>query len=225
MSCLSVLDACFSDRLATVDAVNSNAGRIWKLYGTVARKGDNTSERPHRRSRILSVPERLEVVSAELLEKLCKALPVDNNSGTESPVETKGYKNIVKLPDWLFKHNIFVKSEKPYQNGRIYLLESCPFSSAHKDGAYAIQFANGAIHAGCHHATCGVGKPRWKELRELMEEKLKSREERLIAGKLEWTRAKTEAESAGIPFKSANKPPVGLYYKALILPVDPKVKC
>jgi len=60
---------------------------------------------------------------------------------------------------------------------------------------------------------------------ETTEEKLKSREERLIAGKLEWTRAKTAAESAGIPFKSANKPPVGLYYKALILPVDPKVKC
>ncbi len=215
---LSVLDACFSDQSVTVDAANSNAGRIWKLYGTVARKGDNTPERPHRRSRILSVPERLEMVSAGCLEKLCTALPYEHNSPSESPVEIKGYKNIVKLPDWLFEHNIFVKSEKPYQNGRIYLLESCPFSSAHKDGAYAIQFANGAIHAGCHHATCGGGKQRWKELRELCktkEEKVKNREERLIAGKREWTRAKTAAERAGIPPKSANKPPAGLYYKGL----------
>jgi hypothetical protein len=185
---LSVLDACFSDRSATVDAANSNAGRIWKLYGTVAKKGDNTPERPHRRSRILSVPERLEVVSADLLEKLCMALPADGSYTSESPVETKGYMNIVKLPDWLFQHNISVKSEKPYQNGRIYLLESCPFSSAHKDGAYAIQFMSGAIHAGCHHASCGGGKQRWKELRELYEtkeEKLKYRDERLIAGKRE----------------------------------------
>ena len=86
-----------------------------------------------------------------------------------------------------------------------------------KDGEYAIKFANGAIHAGCHHATYGGGKQRWKELRELYEtteEKLKSREERLNAERREW--AKAAAESAGIPHKSANKPPVGLYYKALI---------
>ena len=190
---LSVLNAIFSDRLATVDAANSNAGRIWKLYGTVARKRDNTSERPHWRSRILSVPERLEMVSTELLEKLGSALPAENCFPSLTPVETKGYKNIVNLPDWLGSHNISVKSEKPYQNGKIYLLESCPFSFVHKDGVYAIQFANGAIHAGCHHASCGGGKQRWKELQELYEtkeEQLKSREERLIAGKREWVRKK-----------------------------------
>lgn len=135
-------------------------------------------------------------------------------------METKGYKNILKLPDWLFQHNISIKSEKPYQNGRIYLLESCPFSSAHKDGAYAIQFGNGAIHAGCHHATCGGGKQRWNELRDLCEtkeEKVKSREERLIAGKREWARKKTAAEGAGISQKRANKPPAGLYYEARVL--------
>ena len=134
-------------------------------------------------------------------------------------METKGYKNIVKLPDWLFKHNIFVKFEKTYQNGRIYLLESCPFSSAHKDGAYAIQFANDAINAGCLHAMCGGGKQRWKDQREqyeTKEEKLKSREERLIAGKRVWKRTKPAAEGALISHKCANKPPVSLYYKALI---------
>ena len=47
------------------------------------------------------------------------------------------------------------------------------------------------------------------------EEKLKSREERMIAGKREWTRQKTAAERAGIPQKSANKPPAGLYNKGL----------
>ncbi|MDO9036515.1 MAG: hypothetical protein Q7U51_15100 [Methanoregula sp.] len=123
----------------------------------------------------------------------------------------------MKLPDWLFKHNISVKSEKPYQNGRNHLLESCQFSSAHKDGVYAIPFANGAIHAGCHHATRGGGKQRWKELREqyeTKEEKVKCREERLIAGKREWASAKTAAEGAGIPNKSVDKPPADLYYPA-----------
>jgi P4 family phage/plasmid primase-like protien len=192
---LSVLDAIFSDRSATVDAANYNPGRIWKLYGTVARKGDNTPERPHRRSRIISVPERLEVVSAELLGKLGMALPPEDSSPVGTPSKNANY--TVNLADWLRNHNICVKSEKPYQNGSIYLLESCPFSSAHKDGAYAIQFANGAIHAGCHHASCGGGKQRWKELREQYEtkdEKQKYRENRLNAGKRERALAKIRFE-------------------------------
>ena len=54
-----------------------------------------------------------------------------------------------------------------------YLHESCPFSSAHQDGAFAIQFANGAIFAGCHHASCGGGAQRWPELRGLYEKKVR----------------------------------------------------
>jgi hypothetical protein len=160
---LAVLDAIFSDESATVDKTNSNAGRIWKLYGTIARKGDNTAERPHRRSRVLSVPERLDVVSGELLANLGAALPGENCSPAVSPGEARRITNQVKLPDWLRSHAIPVRSEKLYQGGRIYLLTACPFSAAHTDGAYAIQFENGAIHAGCHHASCGGGKQRWQE--------------------------------------------------------------
>ncbi len=199
-SVLGTLDLLFSDTTVSVDTANYNAGRIWKLYGTVAKKGDHIPERPHRRSRIISVPDQLDVVSAELLEKLDTVLPASGSSPSESPVETKGYKNAVNLSVWLRAHSISVNVEKPYQNGRIYLLEACPFSSAHKDGAYAIQFAGGAIHAGCHHASCGGGKQRWKELREMFEtneEKQKCRDERLIAGKREWARAKVAAEGAG----------------------------
>ena len=41
-SCLATLDALFSDERVSVDTANFNAARIWKLYGTVSRKGDNT---------------------------------------------------------------------------------------------------------------------------------------------------------------------------------------
>ena len=212
---LFVLDAVFSDESATVDAANSNAGRIWKLYGTVARKGDNTAERPHRRSRVLSVPDRLDIVSGELLATLGDSLPtgnlLDETSGTSG--ELKGFGNRVSLPEWLRSHKIPVRSEKPYLDGRIYLLASCPFSAAHTDGAYAIQFGNGAIHAGCHHASCGGGKQRWQELREryeTKEERLAQQESRLHDGKRERARAKIAAEQAGIVQKCANKPPAGL---------------
>jgi hypothetical protein len=42
-----------------IDLTVYNAARICKLYGSMARKGDSTLDRPHRRSRILEIPEHL----------------------------------------------------------------------------------------------------------------------------------------------------------------------
>ncbi|PLS82202.1 MAG: hypothetical protein CYG60_24970 [Actinobacteria bacterium] len=53
---LGALDFLFSDSTVSVDTGVVNAARIWKLYGTTARKGDSTEDRPHRRSRLLKVP-------------------------------------------------------------------------------------------------------------------------------------------------------------------------
>ncbi len=43
----------FSDGEAVVDAAMFNAARICRLYGTMAKKGDPTADRPHRIARIL----------------------------------------------------------------------------------------------------------------------------------------------------------------------------
>lgn len=53
---LAELDRRYSDDKVKVDLTSSNAARIWKAYGTVARKGDSIPNRPHRLSRILEVP-------------------------------------------------------------------------------------------------------------------------------------------------------------------------
>ncbi len=55
---LEALAFKFSDEAVGVDTTTCNAARIWKLYGTTARKGDDAGDRPHRRSRLLKVPER-----------------------------------------------------------------------------------------------------------------------------------------------------------------------
>src|SRR5262249_605831 len=46
-----------------VDVSVYNAARITKLYGTLTCKGDLTSERPHRRSRILEIPDPIRMVA------------------------------------------------------------------------------------------------------------------------------------------------------------------
>ena len=166
--CLITLDALFSNEAVTVDTANHNAARIWKLYGTLSRKGDNTPERPHRRAKILAVPNEIRMVPREYLQHLAGLLP------REEPPERKrsnGNGPGIDLAAWLLDHGIAVRSTRPYQGGTLYVLDECPFSSAHKDGAFAIQFANGAIFAGCHHASCGGGAQRWPELREMYEPK------------------------------------------------------
>ena len=55
-SALAELDRRYSDDTVKVDVTSANAARIWKAYGTVARKGDSIPGRPHRLSRILEVP-------------------------------------------------------------------------------------------------------------------------------------------------------------------------
>jgi hypothetical protein len=57
---LEALAFKFSDEAVSLDTGVHNAARIWKLYGTTARKGDDIEERPHRVSRLLKVPDEVE---------------------------------------------------------------------------------------------------------------------------------------------------------------------
>lgn len=51
-ACLAALAALFSSEQVDVDQAVFNPSRIWKVYGTTARKGDHTPQRPHRKSYI-----------------------------------------------------------------------------------------------------------------------------------------------------------------------------
>jgi hypothetical protein len=68
--CLEALSRRFSTDAVKIDIKVCNPARIWKLYGTMARKGDHTSARPHRPAHLLTVPEPIVEVSREQLEAL-----------------------------------------------------------------------------------------------------------------------------------------------------------
>jgi hypothetical protein len=73
---LQVLADRFNDEKVKIDTVVHNASRIARLPGTVARKGIDTPDRPHRTARILSVPDELEAVPTELFDKLISLAPL-----------------------------------------------------------------------------------------------------------------------------------------------------
>ncbi|MDX8548979.1 hypothetical protein KHC33_15300 [Methanospirillum sp. J.3.6.1-F.2.7.3] len=161
--CLKTLGQFFSDDQSAIDITVSNPARIWKLYGTRSRKGDHTPDRPHRTSHLTRTPETIHQVSDGLLQALASLYEPPESENPD--LSHKGGKiPAIDLGDWLTTHG-FAYTEKPYQSGRLFVFAECPFSTAHKDGAYAIQFANGAIFAGCHHHSCGGSTQRWQELK------------------------------------------------------------
>jgi hypothetical protein len=78
---LVALKAKFGTAQVDVDTVVYNPSRILKIYGTVARKGEHTDERPWRTSRLVEIPDELPVVSEEalraLLAEITASLPVE----------------------------------------------------------------------------------------------------------------------------------------------------
>jgi len=157
---LKALDFRFSDERVAIDLKVANAARIIKLPGTVSRKGDDTAERPHRRSEVLELPETLEIVTREQIETLAAMQP-------PAAAQTASSGSKTDLQAWLAEHALQVDRMKQLNSGTVYVLASCPFSPDHQDGAFVMQYANGALSAGCHHSRCS-GKG-WRELRLLHE--------------------------------------------------------
>lgn len=54
---LETLSFKFDNDLVEIDTSVSNAARLCKLYGVTARKGNSTTDRPHRRSGIVKLPQ------------------------------------------------------------------------------------------------------------------------------------------------------------------------
>lgn len=163
---LEVLDQKFGDAKVKVDHANFNAARICKLYGTVSCKGDNTEERPHRRSRIIKVPETIEQIQFEQLQELIEKIAPDSKQKPGSVQGKKPMWKHIPVKEYLEEHGLEIAREKEYQGGTCYVLKRCPFNPDHTDtGAYVIEYPNGKICAGCHHDSCS--DKGWKDLIKL----------------------------------------------------------
>jgi hypothetical protein len=143
---LAELDRRYSDATVRVDVTSANAARIWKAYGTVARKGDSIPGRPHRLSRILEVPQ---VISDEALARFSS-----NSTGQRKPESTRiGF----DMDGYLSRHAFEVLRRKPWQShpgGLIFEVATCPFNADHTDGSAAFTLADGVPGFSCKHNGC-----------------------------------------------------------------------
>lgn len=149
---LQALSIMFSDESVKVDTVVWNSSRIDKLYGTVARKGANTPERPHRLSKILLIPEEYKPTDKAYFQKIASIIPEDATKKTYDSLRT--YDNF-NIDDFLKKHNIEVAKDTMDGGIRKIVLKECCFNPEHKapDAALFVM-PSGAIGYKCLHASC-----------------------------------------------------------------------
>ncbi|MEW5763251.1 MAG: hypothetical protein AB1776_08640, partial [Bacillota bacterium] len=147
-----------------VDRRVYNAARVWKVYGTLAAKGDDLPERPHRLARLLEVPEALEMVPREALESVAALAPQPEVGGFRGGANAAGF----DVGEWLRAHGVEIRSEKPWNGGRLWVLRRCPWNPEHANlSAFVFQDAAGRVTAKCHHNSCS-GKG-WVDLRDAVE--------------------------------------------------------
>lgn len=156
----------FDSDAVKIDQTVSNPARITKLYGTLARKGDNTLMRPHRRSRIVEAPDEFRIVERALLEKIAVRPAPPKVEASKSGKQTSGRANHrLKVAEWLdARHVAYTISNKADSRGRTcYVLADCPFNQEHKYHAAVMQGSDGKLSAACFHNGC-LGKG-WQDFK------------------------------------------------------------
>ncbi len=149
--------------LFKVDTSVHNPARITKLYGTLARKGDQTVERPWRLSACLSFDEPGVVSESQLLE-LAGSPP----AARRRDCKANGVRSSLDLEPWVERWIPDARGPQPWSQGpRKWEIPSCPWNPDHDQGeAFVAELASGAIAAGCQHESC---KWTWRDLRERLE--------------------------------------------------------
>ena len=162
--CLYNLSAMFDNEQVKIDIINHNQARICKLYGTLAQKGASTNERPHRMSRLTSIPDKIENNGVELLNILAEELPPVPKMTKKTAKVSNGF----DIEDWMREHGLEAIRSEAGTDCTIYPLAHCPFDPSHTNGDSKIfKYSNGAISFKCHHNSCR-GKV-WQDVRELLE--------------------------------------------------------
>ncbi|MDY0168497.1 MAG: phage/plasmid primase, P4 family [Thermoguttaceae bacterium] len=156
--CLAAIAARLDAPDVVVDTSVSNPSRIWRLYGTTARKGHPTADRPHRRSCIIDAPEAAQVVPVELLT----ALGTPPATGLDIRQCFRGNGQQFDIDRFIQQHALEVDQAKPWEGGRRWVFRHSPLCDHHDGAAFLCEHASGALTAGCHHQSCSW---TWQDLR------------------------------------------------------------
>lgn len=158
---IKALDMMFSNEYVHVDTSVDNAARVCKLYGTYAKKGANTKERPWRMAKIVKVPSDIQITDKIYIEKIASLYQEEPPKPTRENNYGGGNFDLV---EFFNKHGIEYRSVRT-STGTRYILKECPFGGPdHSDpDSMVFQYDNGAIEFKCFHNSCQ--HYHWKDFR------------------------------------------------------------
>lgn len=166
-----MLAGIFDDDLIKVDTTVWNAARIWKIPGTIAAKGSDTPDRPHRVAELTHIPGEVCKTSRGLIENLAAAFK--NAKSDEFKDMTGDY--ISDMEKWLSDRGLSITSgPKPLYGteGKKWTISRCPFNTNHVGPI--IGLVNNRPIYRCLHNSCSAF--RWKEFREKIDPNFKDPE-------------------------------------------------
>jgi RecA-family ATPase len=154
--CLAAISTKYSTSKANVDRQVFNPSRLTKVYGSRTRKGDHTSERPHRFAWIISVPDQPEAITVEQLSALAATAPEEEQPLKGDHQETTSSSSaLLDVTAYLGAYGINIREVKPHGSATLYILYQCLFNESHGPKEAAIvQTANGALRYQCFHDGC-----------------------------------------------------------------------
>lgn len=169
---LKALSQRFSDDCVKVDLSVHNPARITKLYGTPVRKGDNIPNRPHRSSKLITVPEQIAIVDHEQLAALAEEATAANPATTPRTQSTQQRTaGAFDLSEWIRASGLEITEEGPYTNGNgaVYRwkLQTCPMCGESDKSAVIMRMSDGRAAFKCQHDRCS-GKG-WGDFRKAVE--------------------------------------------------------
>lgn len=157
---LQSLSMMFSDDDVEVDEKVFNRSRISKLYGTMAKKGSNSADRPFRMSKIVSVPEEVKPTPASYFEKIAAMYPEDSPQPSSDNNWGRGKFDV---REFMSRHGIGYREQRA-AGGTKFILDHCAFNPEHKGkDAMVFQRDNGALSYVCFHNSCA--HYHWKDFR------------------------------------------------------------
>ena len=148
---------------------SNKPAQLGKLWGSKAKKGDNTPGTPHRWSKIISAPDTLtELTTEQIKQYLSEFPPIYAAPGNERPQRTKqaaaaktetgtGTTQTNEIIDFLIENKIDYR-EKQCNDGTTKYIVKCPWADTHttptnQDDA-AVFFQGETKCFSCFHAHC-----------------------------------------------------------------------
>ncbi len=168
---LEALSDRFSTDAAKVDKTLFNAARILRIPGTTGRKGEPTTERPHRRGELLSVPNSLDPVTQAQLEALAtqpvlqkdrKAIHSPSEQGSAPAGTSTQFPTPEALHAFLMSHGVTAIRRQDKEDGSYFHLAECPIAGSRGGTSVSVVWRGGQVtYHNLHNSGSGIS---WRDV-------------------------------------------------------------